>query len=155
MDELARHLDRLERDGLPGALLFIDLDNFKLLNDAAGHEIGDEALQLVAQLLRAQTRPTDLVARLGGDEFAVWLDGADEFAAAERAERLRAAAPPALAHLVPATGEPLTMSIGIAGHWPGRGEDIETVVHRADQAMYSVKRTGRGHWRVSHEGDEP
>ena len=152
LDEVARRIERLEREGLPGTLLFVDLDNFKELNDAYGHETGDEALCITARVLRATVRPTDLVARLGGDEFALWLDGADEFAASERAEKLRQDGPRALMHLTPAPDLKLTMSIGIATRWSGRGEDLETTIRRADQAMYEVKRTGRGHWRVAHPG---
>jgi diguanylate cyclase (GGDEF)-like protein/PAS domain S-box-containing protein len=154
LDELARRIDRLEAEGMPGALLFVDLDNFKVLNDLAGHDAGDEALRLTAQLLRAKTRPTDLVARLGGDEFAVWLDGADEFSAAERAERLRAATPPALQGVTEGHSPPITMSIGIAARWPGHGEDVDTLLNRADQAMYAVKRSGRGTWRLAGAGGD-
>ena len=150
MEELARRLDRLDREGLPGTLMFVDLDHFKQLNDVRGHETGDTALCVTATLLRDTVRPADLVARLGGDEFAIWLDGADDLAAAERAEHLRIAGPSALATLAEGIGVPLTVSIGIATRWPSRGEDIETVLHRADQAMYEVKRSGRGHWRVAH-----
>jgi diguanylate cyclase (GGDEF)-like protein len=166
LDDMARRIDRLEREALPGTLMFIDLDHFKALNDSRGHDIGDEALCITAALLRSIVRPSDLVARLGGDEFAVWLDGADGFTAAERAEYLRVAGPEALAHLGPEPGlahtrpshagvPPLTMSIGIATRWPGRGadpglsDDIEMLIHRADQAMYDVKRGGRGHWRAA------
>ncbi len=150
MDELTRRLDRLDREGLPGTLMFVDLDHFKQLNDKRGHDSGDTALCVTAELLRDTVRPADLVARLGGDEFALWLDGADDLAAAERAEHLRTAGPRALASVSEGTGMPLTLSIGIATRWPCRGEDIETVLHRADQAMYEVKRNGRGHWRVAH-----
>ena len=133
--------------------MFVDLDRFKQLNDVRGHEAGDMALCVTAALLRDTVRPADLVARLGGDEFAMWLDGADDLAVAERAEHLRIAAPRALAELAEGTGVELTVSIGIATRWPSRGEDIETVLHRADQAMYEVKRSGRGHWRVAHPVD--
>jgi len=149
LDEMSRRLDRLDRDGLPGTLMFIDLDNFKTLNDRRGHDVGDEALCLTAALLRASTRPADLVARLGGDEFALWLDGADELAAAERAEGLRLEAPRTLGHLPDPADPPMSMSIGIATRWPGRGEDVEQLINRADQVMYQVKRAGRGNWRVS------
>ena len=152
LEEVARRTERLECEGMPGTLLFVDLDNFKELNDERGHEVGDEALCITARLLRATVRPADLVARLGGDEFALWLDGADEFAASERAEKLRQDSPKALAHLGAPADLKLTMSIGIATRWPRRGEDLETTIRRADQAMYQVKRTGRGHWRVAHPG---
>ncbi len=154
LEEVTRRIERLEREGMPGTLLFVDLDNFKELNDERGYETGDEALCITARLLRATARPADLVARLGGDEFALWLDGADEFAASERAERLRHDGPKALAHLGGPADLKLTMSIGIATRWPGRGEDLETTIRRADQAMYQVKRTGRGHWRVAHPGQK-
>jgi diguanylate cyclase (GGDEF)-like protein/PAS domain S-box-containing protein len=155
MDELARRIDRLEREELPGALLYIDLDHFKALNDSFGHDAGDEALRIMAGLLRRSTRPTDLVARLGGDEFAVWLDGMDQFAAAERAEQLRTTGAQALAGLGGGGCPRVTFSIGVASRWAGRGEDAESLLHRADQAMYAVKRAGRGHWRVARdEGGE-
>ncbi len=155
LEETRRRFDRLEHERLPGTLVFVDLDNFKQINDRRGHEAGDAALQAAAALLRDTVRPTDLVARFGGDEFALWLDGADEFAAAERAEALRIAAPRALAGDYPPEDRPmdplppLGMSIGIATRWPGGSEDLEALIHRADQAMYEVKRTGRGNWRVS------
>ena len=155
LDEMTRRLERLEREELPGTLLYIDLDHFKALNDTHGHDLGDEALCLTAALLRSAFRPQDLVARLGGDEFAMWLDGADEFAAAERAESLRVQAPATLAHLTGPGSPPLTMSIGIATRWPGRGEDVDMLMQRADEAMYDVKRAGRSNWRVSRPEELP
>lgn len=150
LDEIHRRIDRLDRDDVPGTLMFIDLDHFKTLNDTCGHEAGDGALRLTADLLRGACRAADLVARLGGDEFALWLDGTDELAAAERAETLRLTAPEMLAGAGGDSGVALTMSIGIATRWPGRADGIEALVNRADQAMYQVKRAGRGHWRVGH-----
>jgi diguanylate cyclase (GGDEF)-like protein len=150
LDEAGRRIDRLDREGLPGTLLFVDLDRMKLMNDRLGHEAGDAALVLVAELLRRTVRPTDLVARLGGDEFALWLDGSDELTAAERAEGLRTGCPQTLAHLTSEQEQGMTMSIGIARRQPGGGETLDSLLQRADQAMYEVKRAGRGHWRVSH-----
>ncbi len=154
LDELARRIDRLDREGLPGTLMFVDVDNFKPLNDRFGHDVGDAALTGISALLRNLVRPADLVARLGGDEFALWLDGADELTAAERAEALRVDTHGSLAQLVP-DGMRITLSVGIACRRAGSGEFMDEVIRRADQAMYEVKRTGRGHWRVSHSISVP
>ena len=152
LDEIGRRMERLDRENLPGTLIFVDLDQFKALNDEAGHDAGDAALVAAARLLRETVRPSDLVARLGGDEFALWLDGADSFAAAERAEALRLAMPA----LTPAGASArLGLSIGIATRWPNRGEDIDNLIHRADQAMYQAKRAGRGRWRVASDEGGP
>ncbi|HYZ60927.1 MAG TPA: diguanylate cyclase [Acetobacteraceae bacterium] len=150
LDEARRRIDRLEREGLPGTLMFADLDRLKQLNDRLGHEAGDAALVLTSQILRRIVRPSDLVARLGGDEFALWLDGFDELTAAERAENLRLSFPREAAHFTEGEEFSLSMSIGIACRQPGGGEELDDVIQRADQAMYEVKRNGRGHWRVSH-----
>ncbi len=154
LHEMGRRLERLEHEQLPGTLLYIDLDHFKALNDSKGHDLGDEALCLTAALLRGTVRPQDLVARLGGDEFAIWMDGTDGFSAAERAEALTVNAPQTLAHLTGIETSPLTLSIGMATRWPGRGEDVELIMQRADQAMYDVKRAGRGHWRASRAEED-
>jgi diguanylate cyclase (GGDEF)-like protein len=151
LEELPRHLDRLDRERECGTLMYVDLDNFKPVNDQLGHQVGDQVLILAAHMLRNLVRPTDLVARLGGDEFAVWMNGADHMTAAERAEHLRVNAPRILAEIAPGLDLPLSMSIGIASRPAGSNESIENVMRRADVAMYAVKRGGRGHWRVSHQ----
>ncbi len=150
MEEAQRRIARLERESMPGTLMFVDLDRLKPLNDRLGHEAGDAALLLTSEVLRRMVRPSDLVARLGGDEFALWLDGFDSLTAAERAEHLRLSFPREAAEFA-APGEiGLTMSIGIACRQPGEGEELEDVIQRADLAMYEVKRNGGGHWRVSN-----
>jgi len=148
-EEIVRHVDRLEREGHPGTLIYVDLDHFKQVNDRFGHEVGDIALRATADMLRELVRPTDLVARLGGDEFALWLNGADQFTAAERAEWLRLYGHTRLDEAVPNAQPPLSLSLGIATRLPGSGEEIEAVMRRADAAMYDVKQNGRGHWRVA------
>ncbi len=147
VEELSRHIDRLEREQLPGTLIYADLDNFKAVNDAWGHEIGDRVLCRAAGMLRNMVRPTDLVARLGGDEFAIWLNGADQLTAAERAEWLRMNAPREFAEVIGSMKPTLAFSIGIAMRHSG--EEVENVFRRADLAMYEVKHAGRGHWRVA------
>jgi diguanylate cyclase (GGDEF)-like protein/PAS domain S-box-containing protein len=149
LEDLERHAARLDKEHQPGTLIFADLDHFKPVNDRLGHELGDQVLRSTAALLRKTFRPTDLIARLGGDEFAVWLDGADHMTAAERAEYLRDAAPRELEEIVGPDGPRVSLSIGIASREPNDGEPLDSLMRRADMAMYEVKRGGRGHWRVS------
>jgi diguanylate cyclase (GGDEF)-like protein len=125
-----------------GALILVDLDNFKQVNDRLGHQRGDEVLRAVARAIRARVRDTDLVARLGGDEFAVVLPGVD----AERAEAvagdLRVAIRDACADLPPRAA--IVASVGVASLGAdGRAGDVVELVARADAAMYRVKRAHR------------
>jgi diguanylate cyclase (GGDEF)-like protein len=149
LEEMERHAARQGRDNEPATLMFADLDNFKPVNDRLGHEAGDEVLRHTADLLRKTFRPTDLVARLGGDEFAIWLNGADHMTAAERAEYLRDAVPRELADITGPDLPRVGVSIGIACRDADDAEPLDSLMRRADRAMYEVKRGGRGHWRVS------
>jgi diguanylate cyclase (GGDEF)-like protein/PAS domain S-box-containing protein len=149
LEELPRHMARLDRDEEPGTLIFADFDVFKLLNERLGHDAGDQALCTLAAILRATFRPTDLVARLGGDEFGVWMNGADQLTAAERAEALRLDVPRALVDLTGPGWPPLTVSIGIAERRTRSMEDIDAIFRRCDQALHDVKRSGRAHWRAA------
>ena len=151
LEEMGRHIDRLDREDRPGTLLFADLDCFKPVNDRLGHEVGDQVLVRTANILRSTVRPSDLVARLGGDEFALWLNGADHMTAAERAEYLCTEVPNALREIACDGGPTPTMSIGIATREAGSEEPIDCLLRRADHAMYEVKRAGRGHWHVATE----
>ncbi len=149
LEEVNRRIDRLDREGLSGTLMFVDLDNFKRVNDQCGHDVGDLALVQTAVLLRNTVRPADLVARLGGDEFALWMDGSDELTAAERAERLRhgragRAARPCCRPM----HRPSRPRSGSHPAIPGAGRRWRTLMRRADAVMYDVKREGRAHWRV-------
>lgn len=142
--ELERRWPRACRSGA-GALIYCDVDNFKLVNDHFGHANGDETLRRIAEILGSMTRGRDLVARLGGDEFALWLEDADQLGAQRKADGLLTAAS-ALANLTGDPSRPLAVSLGIA--MPERRADepesLEAFLARADAAMYSAKRTGKG-----------
>lgn len=129
---IARH----ERHGVPAAMLFVDLDGLKLLNDTHGHEGGDAALVQVAEQLLAGVRSTDCVARLGGDEFCVLLDHADEASAIETAERLVGSV---AGEEFLFGGKPMALSIAIGMTPIEPGDTPAAVLSRADQAMYRVK----------------
>jgi diguanylate cyclase (GGDEF)-like protein len=137
---------RIERQGgraRSGALIYVDLDNFKLVNDRFGHQQGDAALRTVAAILSGSARAGDLVARLGGDEFALWLTGSDGDGATAKARKLLERA----AELAEFSGDAehrLGFSIGIAPQAAGAGEPIEALVARADAAMYRAKQNGKG-----------
>jgi diguanylate cyclase (GGDEF)-like protein/PAS domain S-box-containing protein len=146
-DRLEQTLRRMQRrnDGL--AVMFIDLDGFKNVNDTYGHAIGDLALQAVAARLQKCVRSSDSVGRLGGDEFAIVLDGARLPAdAALVGERIVAA----MAEPLSLEGHRLTLaaSIGIAVY-PDDGTDAATLLKNADAAMYEVKQAGRNGFRFS------
>ena len=128
-------------DGGLIAVLFIDLDGFKAVNDALGHDLGDDLLRQVGARLRLHARRGDLVARLGGDEFTVLLRGLQE---GRDAERVAAKLLDALCEPYRVDGVPVevTASMGVAVA-PRDGTDVATLQKRADAAMYRVKRSGK------------
>ena len=137
---LVRQLDLLiarhERHGTPAALLFVDVDGLKNLNDSFGHAAGDAALIFLAALMARSVRQTDQVARLGGDEFAILLDHAEEADAMDTARRLvDAVADSDFIHL----GQPLPLSVAIGLTMIEQGDTAQAVLDRADQAMYRDK----------------
>ncbi|GAA3456304.1 bifunctional diguanylate cyclase/phosphodiesterase [Dactylosporangium matsuzakiense] len=124
----------------PTAVLLIDLDDFKLINDTLGHAVGDEVLTTVAERLRAAVRHDDMIARLGGDEFAAILHDVAGEAAIRVAERIREA----LSASVRAAGHELLVraSVGVATSEPG--DEVDTLLRNADLAMYAAKERGKG-----------
>jgi diguanylate cyclase (GGDEF)-like protein len=124
------------------ALLLLDLDDFKVVNDRHGHAVGDFLLKAVAQRLREQLREADLPARLGGDEFAVLLEGTREAADAVQIGQKIAAA---LSQPYDCGGQPLEIgaSVGVAVY-PAHGLTVDELVRAADHAMYGAKRQGSG-----------
>jgi diguanylate cyclase (GGDEF)-like protein/PAS domain S-box-containing protein len=138
------------RSGMGGAVLFIDLDDFKLVNDGFGHAVGDELLVLVAHRLRESCRAGDVVARQGGDEFLVLVQGTTGDAAPEAAAQIVAGnLRTALARPFAVAGVDLyvTPSIG-ASLFPADGDTAETLLKHADVAMYAAKDSGRDGYRL-------
>lgn len=141
-DRLAQALAHARRRSAHGALLFVDLDDFKPVNDRLGHVAGDAVLAEVAARLKSCVRVDDTVARVGGDEFAVLLEdvGAQEEAAAVAARIVAAIAAPVR---VPEGEAVISCSIGIT-YFPADGENADTLLRNADRAMYRAKQSGKG-----------
>jgi diguanylate cyclase (GGDEF)-like protein len=135
-DRLNQAILRSRRSGHGGALLMLDLDFFKEINDTFGHPTGDSVLQVVAERLTAELRESDTVARFGGDEFSVLLPGVSGHAAREAANRLLKGLRPRLE--VGTHSFHISGSIGIV-LFPAHGDDPETLIRRADLAMYQAK----------------
>ncbi|MQA41050.1 sensor domain-containing diguanylate cyclase [Rugamonas aquatica] len=142
MQALPAAMARVTRMRQPCAVLFLDLDGFKNVNDTHGHEEGDELLRQFGQRIVGAVRRTDTVARLAGDEFVAILENLSDAAAAEEMGR----------KIMPLLREPfvlktatvnLSASIGIAIHQPGDAEDLDALLARADRAMYEAKRGGK------------
>lgn len=131
------------RAGQPLTIAYIDLDSFKLVNDWHGHETGDRALRLAAEVLREAGRASDLTARLGGDEFVMVLPDTGPEAATQALERLRLA----MAARMKAQGWPVTASIG-AVCFATTPATLEQAIHAADTVMYEVKEEGKDRVRV-------
>jgi len=162
-DHLDLALARAERNGCGGAVLFVDLDNFKLINDSFGHAAGDELLAGVARQLRAAVRKTDLVARHSGDEFLILLSDLklEDQATSEAPSCLRPARLVAR-KIGRILREPITIegveiyasaSVGIS-LYPNDGADAQTLLKHADVAMYGVKQSGRDsfqHYAVEND----
>lgn len=157
-----RELRRAERRAGPRAVLVVDLDHFKAVNDTHGHLAGDQVLAAVADALRSEVRDRDLVGRFGGEEFVVLLGALDEpggdgpglEAVAERIRKRIAS----LRVEMPTADGPLTvagLSASVGGSlFPGDGRDLRTLLHVADTALYAAKRSGRNavRWGVQHPG---
>jgi diguanylate cyclase (GGDEF)-like protein len=146
-DRLDQALVRSERSHELLAVLLVDLDGFKQVNDTLGHDAGDQLLQEVSRRFDEVTRPSDTVARLGGDEFALLLEGANELRAVAIANRLLEC----LAEPVTIADRELVVlaSIGVVVHTGGTGQSEEIVRH-ADVAMYAAKEAGRGRYELFH-----
>ncbi len=138
-------IDAFSRNGSTFAVLFLDLDGFKTINDSLGHAVGDELLKMCAYRLRENVRKDDVVARVGGDEFVIVLNGPIEPSDAEHiaACLVRVVCEEAIIHNVRLR---VSTSIGIA-LFPRDGRSTEGLLHSADSAMYNAKQSGRNMYR--------
>jgi len=145
-DRLAQAIALAQRHGKKVALMYLDLDHFKHINDSLGHEVGDQLLQSAAKRLQSCVRLSDTVSRQGGDEFVVLLPEFDEVQGAVlTAEKLiEAMAEP---HLIGSHQLHVTLSIGIS-LYPDDGKDVEAVIRNADTAMYHAKQSGRNNYQI-------
>ena len=148
MELMAREQRRADRYNTTYSVLMIDIDHFKRVNDTYGHQVGDHAIQAMAEACKNTTRPTDIVARYGGEEFIVTLTHTDRVGALKVAERLREA----VAEIALPTEQgalSFTISIGLSTYV--KRSAVEQIIGRADQALYKAKETGRN--RVCVEDD--
>ena len=142
-----RHtIERARRDSTLCAVLLIDLDGFKAVNDTLGHEAGDELLRLAGNRLRQRLRDTDTLARLGGDEFVVVLDHLSVPGDAARMAQALIEELSAPFQLADAKEISVSGSSGIS-LFPANGDDAESLIRSADAALYRAKAAGRGTWR--------
>ncbi len=149
LKHIAAALKRSQRNDRPMALLFLDLDNFKSINDSLGHSAGDELLREAAARIKSVLRKTDTAARLGGDEFLVLLEDIDSTDDAKLiAERLVEE----FLRLFTVAGRRVhsTTSVGIS-IYPGDGDSVETLMQSADTAMYKAKQMGRSGFQFFSE----
>ena len=154
-DRIEQALRHGRRDRMLGAVLLIDLDRFKEVNDTLGHQKGDHLLKEIGLRMSGALRESDTIARLGGDEFGVLLPGLGQAAGAiEAAEKIRAA----LDHdfLVDELPVHIDASVGIA-LYPEHGDDVDMLLQHADVAMYEAKRTHSGYsvYAVEHDPYNP
>ncbi len=150
-DRLQQEIIHAKRNKGEFAVLFIDLDGFKTVNDTRGHAAGDTLLQIIAQRLRSCVREGDTVARLGGDEFTILLRGTGHGEGLRRVLRkiIKVVAQPCE---LGEFAEKVTASIGIS-LYPQDATDVETLLIHADEAMYQAKQGGKNRWMIYGQGD--
>jgi len=133
---LAVEIERAKRYGKPLSVLFVDIDNFKDINDSFGHMKGDQVLREVAMLIKKELRSTDHVGRFGGEEFLIILPETKPEEAVKVAERIRR-----VIERCSFDGVNVTVSVGVTGY--SEGESLEDVIDRVDKAMYRAKMEGK------------
>jgi diguanylate cyclase len=145
VDGYLAELRRTERRN-DGALLVVDADNFKAINDSFGHDIGDEALRIIAGSIRSILRSTDLIGRIGGEEFGIFLPGSPPSLSAAVAERVRLSV--STAEFRP-NGEQQQLSVSVGGALFHHGLSFNELFRIADQQLYAAKQNGRNRVSVS------
>jgi len=149
--ELAeREIARVRRHSRPLTMVYIDIDNFKKVNDEQGHSAGDELLRAVASCIKDSLRATDVVARLGGDEFAALLPETDKDQAREVVDRMQTQ----VADRMKAGNWPVTLSVG-AVTYAEAPDSVDELLRRADKLMYAAKRDGKGSARMELAHGDP
>jgi diguanylate cyclase (GGDEF)-like protein len=143
-------LERSRRYGRPLSLLYLDVDDFKTVNDTFGHAAGDNVLAEVSHMLRCSVRGNDLVARLGGDEFAVLMPETGRFAAVAVARRAREE----LARLTLPDGETVRSSVGVVSY-ARPPASVDAMIHDADTLMYRAKEQGKDRIESAEYGGDP
>ncbi|MCR4587623.1 MAG: sensor domain-containing diguanylate cyclase [Lachnospiraceae bacterium] len=151
MQMLVKDYLRKHGDGYEHAVLMVDADNFKAVNDNLGHLYGDEVIKFVAKSIRSTFRESDFVGRVGGDEFLIFMKNADLDAARMRAGKLNEKMRQTFEH--DGITIRITCSIGIA-LYPKHGTDYETLYKVADEALYKAKESGRDRYELTDEEDE-
>ena len=138
LERIKAEQSRSERSGIPYSLLFIDIDHFKSMNDIYGHQVGDEALIVLATVLKESSRRADVAARLGGDEFILLMPDTDESSCKILINRIATSAQKAF----DSRSWPISVSIGQATHI-GKTHEVDLIIHLADENMYAVKKRKR------------
>jgi len=151
MDRLSLAIAHARRNTSTMAVMFLDLDGFKQVNDTLGHEAGDTLLSMVADRLVAAVREEDTVARMGGDEFVIglWEAAHADGVAGLASKVIQAVSRP---YRIQGREVRITASVGVA-IYPKHGKEAETLMKRADQALYEAKRAGKNDYRIAARSD--
>jgi diguanylate cyclase (GGDEF)-like protein/PAS domain S-box-containing protein len=150
---IATRVQHQHRTGRPASLLYLDVDNFKAVNDLLGHQEGDRVLRRIGEMIRTKSRAGDMAARIGGDEFLIWLEDTGLDGAVSKAKTLLQDVNDICGPVRSADIE-VGVSIGVTVSDPAEQITLESLVSRADSAMYATKRAGKSGYSVFREADQ-